>query len=110
MRPLQVTGYHVLMGLCSVGAVAAEVLQNYLGTGSPLPFHIAAGTALAAGGYLGAISRSILADAGKPPSTVEADVLRVLVESLSSGAPATATHMAVLDAVKQNLLNPPKAP
>jgi len=107
---IQVTGYHVLMGLCSFAAVAAEVLQNLVASGHPLPFHLAAGTALALGGYLGAISRSILQDSGKPPSTIEADVLSVIAASLASGTPPTATHMAVLDGVKQNLLNPPKAP
>jgi hypothetical protein len=109
MKAVQVTGYHLLMGLCSVLAVATEVIQNYVGTGNPLPFHLAAGTALAVGGYVGAVSRSILKDSGKPASTIEADVLRVITESLANGDKPTLVHMAVLDVIKQNILNPPKA-
>lgn len=107
---LQVTGYHVAMGVCSVLAVLAEVTQNYVAAGNAMPFHIAAGTALALGGYVGAVSRSILKDSGKPPSTIEADVLRVIAESLAAGKPPTLVHMALLDVIKQNVLTPTKAP
>jgi hypothetical protein len=98
---------HAVMLACSSAAALAEVLVNFSAAGNPLPFHLTAGAALAAATILGSVSKSVFADQGKPAPTVAADVLRAVAQSVDAGT-VTQMHVAVLDAVKQNILPPGK--
>ena len=97
------TANHYAMLGCSVLAAVSEVVVQYVSAGNPLPFHLTAGAALAALTVLGSVSKSALADKGKPASTVASDVLRAVATSLETQSPSI-MHQAILDAVKQNVL------
>ncbi len=106
---MKFTVNHGIMLGCSALAAVAEVLVNFSASGNPLPFHLTAGACLAAVTVLGAVSKSVMNDSGKPVPTVAADVLKAIAASLETG-PATVMHVAIVSAVREQLLAVPPAP
>jgi hypothetical protein len=103
---MKLTTSHYVMFACTLAAAGVEVAEKYVATGNHLPFHLTAAAALTLLTTLGAVSKSALADKDAPATQVTSDVLRAVASSLDK-SDATTMHMAILDAVKQNVLTTP---